>query len=380
MFHPLISATLGIGHDRLFLFPPFADARHKLTATQLSSIRKAGFDFVRLPVDPGPFLQFQGGKRDALDDIMRQRVQTILDAGLGVVVDFHPNPSSVDYAPKSLVQGIDSPLFQTYCTMLARTARLLDGMHTKRVALELMNEPAAGWSAAGYADWHAMLEKAYRTLRTDAPRLALVLSGGSNGDIEGLTNLDPRPFASDQAVIFTFHFYDPYIFTEQSGPASPANPLRNLELDVPYPASARPVDDSIDALSAWLERQHVPKMARLEDMALVRTRLTAYRLTGFNRATIKASFDSVTSWARANAISPSRIFLGEFGVPRRYGAYHGAREMERIRWLSDVRSEAEAHGFFWSIWTYSGSGGMAIVNVDVGGEIDPGTLNALGLR
>ncbi len=378
LFHPLYSADSTPGPDKQFIFPPFAAARHTLTDTQLSIIRKAGFDFVRLPVDPGPFLQFAGARRDALDDLLRQKVQMILDSGLAVIVDFHPNAyGPADYLPPALVKGADTPMFEAYCTMLARTARLLDGLHSDRVALELMNEPAVGWSRAGYAAWQAMLEKAYHAARSGAAHLTLVLSGGNGGDYDGLTYVDPAPFAKDTAIIYTFHFYEPHEFTFQSYPEGPHS---RLAADIPYPAQARPLSDSVEALTARVEKLDSSLTQRAADMAMGLADLARYKAENFSRSDMHRDFDQIASWARTHNIPSNQIFLGEFGVERRFGIYDGARDTERVRWLRDVREEAAAHGFFWSLWAYSGRGGMEITNDDAATDVDPITLSALGLR
>src|SRR5437016_13213240 len=58
-----------------FVFPPFADASRSLAREELISLRRSGFDFVRLAIDPGPFLQFKGQRRDALDAITMAQVR-----------------------------------------------------------------------------------------------------------------------------------------------------------------------------------------------------------------------------------------------------------------------------------------------------------------
>jgi endoglucanase len=376
LFHPLISAKLQPGSKTAFVFPPFADAGHQLTSGQLAAIKKAGFDFVRLPVDPGPFLQFKGTQRDALDDIMRQRLQMILGAGLAVIVDFHPIVSSVDYGPKSLLQGADTPMFQAYCDMLTRTARLLDTFHTNRVALELMNEPPTGGTADSNATWQTMAEKLYHSARTGSPNLTLIVAGGQGDGFDGLTALDPTPFKSDPAVIFTFHYYDPGVFTHQSYAGIPN--FRVVE-DVPYPSNARPITDSLAAMAVHVKNIDPTLAQQTTDIARGTAYLLNYAKEGFGAAEIQKNFDAVAAWGQKYGIPPSRIYLGEFGVIRRFENYYGAREPERLQWLGDVRHAAESHGFIWSIWSYSGSGGMEIRKTDTSDDIDQNTLKALGL-
>jgi endoglucanase len=377
LFHPLIHAPLEPGPGKRYAFPPFSNPRDRLTDAQLSVITKAGFDFVRLPVDPGPFLQFKGAQRDAVDAILRDRVQQILAAGLSVIVDFHPVTADGDYGSKALVQGIDTPLFNAYGAMLARTAKLLAALGSDRVALELLNEPPAGWNQAGFEKWQGMAEKLYRSARDAAPQLTLVLTGGSGSNYQGLPALDPAPFAKDPALIFTFHYYFPYEFTMQ---AQANNTTRSILFDVPYPSNARPMSDSLSALSAHLDQKHTSLTDKAGAIARATALLATYEAKGFDRSTIRANFDQVAVWAKTNGIPPSRILLGEFGVIRRHDIYQGARDDERAAWLRDIREEAETHGFIWSLWAYSGSGGMEITDPPDWTDIDPVTLKALGLR
>jgi endoglucanase len=362
---------------KLYVFPPYSDAKHPLTQNELAVIRHAGFDFVRLTVDPGPFLQFQGAQLDATYEILRQRVQTVLDAGLAVVVDFHPAEQDPDYGSRALVAGPDTPLFASYCTMITRTARLLDALHTDRVALETMNEPVIGGTPSADAQWQTMAEKLYHSARAASPTLTLIVAGDLAGDYQGLQALDPAPFAADPRTIYTFHYYLPYLFTYQS--MSKSNDLRTAA-DIPYPARTRPVEDSVAALRVRLDKSGETDRQKVTDANLEFKNLVQYRQANFGRGNIRDDFGKVAAWARASGIAPSRIFLGEFNAIRKYGPYDGAPDADRARWLKDVREEAEAEGFFWSIWAYRGYGGMAIVENDNTDTIDPVTLQAIGLH
>ena len=139
----------------------------------MRALRRIGFDFVRLAVDPGPFLQFKGPRRDYIDRFLMDQVSLILASGLSVIVDFHPSDMHEDYLAAALTRGVATPMFQDYLGLLARVALLLDGLQSSRVALEVMNEPPARPLA-----WAPMLWAAYSTIRSRAPRLLLVLDGG----------------------------------------------------------------------------------------------------------------------------------------------------------------------------------------------------------
>src|SRR5262249_12914543 len=72
------------------VLPPFTYADATFT-NELRALRRAGFDFVRFAVDPGPFLQWRDARRDYLERMLIGRVRQILASDLSVIVDFHPS-------------------------------------------------------------------------------------------------------------------------------------------------------------------------------------------------------------------------------------------------------------------------------------------------
>jgi hypothetical protein len=365
--HALAWAPVEPAPSRAFVFPPF-DQPLKALANELKALRRTGFDFVRLAVDPGPFLQFQGSRRDRLDDILMERVRLILSSGLAVIVDFHPSDLHGDYTADALTRGVDVPVFQAYLRLLARTAALLDRLQSRSVALEIMNEPPVT-----PARWQPMLDAAYGAIRGRAPGLLLVLDGGDEGSAAGALALGS--FRNDPAVLFSFHYYDPYQFTHQGAPWVAARYLA----DVPYPALARPLQDSLDASAALIATSDLPPSQKSRAVLDARQRLESYRKSSFDRRTIAQSFDRIAGWARDHRVPSERVLLGEFGARRQDGRIGASRDGERARWIRDVREEAEARGFAWAAWVYRGSGGFSLVRHEEGTELDPTMIDALGL-
>src|SRR5580698_6483207 len=124
MSHVMAWAAIAPGSARQFVFPPFGDVSNAQFAGELQTLRRTGFEFVRFAVDPGPFLQFQGARRDRVDRILTDRVNLILSSGLAVVVDLHPSDMNPDYTAQRLTTGTASPLFQSYLQLVERSARL----------------------------------------------------------------------------------------------------------------------------------------------------------------------------------------------------------------------------------------------------------------
>jgi hypothetical protein len=150
--------------------------------------------------------------------------------------------------------------------------------------------------------------------------------------------------------------------------------------DVPYPARARPIEESIEASTATIAGANLPPYDKQEAEEFARSRLESYRSSSFDRATIKQDFDKVTRWARAHSVPVQRVIVGEFGAMNNEQRGRATRQSERVNWFSDVREEAEAHGFAWAAWVHSGSPGFSLVKAPGSLEIDPNVVKALGLE
>jgi endoglucanase len=356
---------------KAFAFPPFVGPSYTLTPDELQALRRTGFDFVRLAVDPGPFLQFQGTRRAAVDRMLIERVQFILASGLGVIVDFHPSDLHPDYTARALTAGLQTPLFQSYLQLLRDTAALLGQLHGKRVALELMNEPPIAPGA-----WQPMLQAAYAAVRAGSPDLPLILEGGDEASAAALMKMKTTPFAADPAVRYVFHYYDPYQFTHQGASWNAARYLA----DVPYPARARPLDDSSTASAATIATLNLPAPEKSLAYQDARTRLEDYRASGFDAGTMTKAFARIADWARAQGIPPNHVMLGEFGARQTALQLAGQRARERMQWFHDVSAAAEASGFGWAVWAYRSAGGFGLARSDASDDIQPDIVEALRLN
>jgi hypothetical protein len=219
-----------------------------------------------------------------------------------------------------------------------------------------------------------MLEAAYGTARAHAPHLTLVLDGGDEASATALMAMRTAPFAADPAVLLSFHYYDPYQFTHQGASWNAARYLA----DVPYPARARPLDDSLAASAAAIAASGLAEQQKPSAYLDAEQRLESYHQSNFNADAIAARFAQIAAWARSQGISADRIMLGEFGANNTSLQSGGRRAAERAQWFHDVSHAAEQQGFSWAVWVYRG-GSFALTRDEITDEIDPGIAAALGL-
>ena len=357
-----------------FGWPAFQAERAVPTPNDLHRLAQAGFDFVRLPVDPGPFLAFEGERRAVLLGELTAAIAAVLRAGLAIVLNLHANAATHFFTPANLFGSPDAPLLPAYRGLVADLARLLSRFPQNRVALEPVNEPPQGCAAT---TWDRVQADFLKAARAAAPRLTLVATGACGSMVNGLVNLDPAPLQVYRPLLYTFHFYEPYLFSHQGAPWMVEPVYRDLNA-VPWPASA---GDLAKTLAAVRDRmrgdRERPQAERDAAYKITEAKMAEYFAAKPDRQFIERYLGEVSGWARRHAIAPGEVLMGEFGALRTDDRYVAAGARDRARYVADVRASAEAAGFAWAFWNLFD--GMGLVEDNVTRRFDPAIVAALGL-
>lgn len=330
-----------------------ASAGAPVGAEELRGLRAAGFDHVRIPVDPVALgWSPQRGPGLAQSPRLRAAIDAALAAGLDVIVDMHPSEQTKQEIERGGLWA------DGYIAMWAALARELRALPAQRVAFELFNEPGFyGWT--GGAAWSRYQQRLVAAVRAQAPGRSLIVSGRKGGSLEGLTELTPL---DDERLIYSFHYYLPYVFTHQG-----ASWMRGDRWTtaghwraVRYPAKAA--------------RAALPHTDGKVEKERARDELADYFRDGWNRERIAAQWRPLREWAQRHRV---RVHCGEFGVIR-----DGVDPVSRYRWIGDVRALAEANGWGWSVWNYADDFGLTAhsnIRGEPRGALEPAALRALGL-
>jgi len=312
------------------------------TADDIALIQSMGFDHVRLSVDPEPMVLHHRPDELPAEYIgyLDTAVKMVLDRGLAVVIDLHPNSEFKARLAK------DDSFVQEFSDFWRALARHYSTWDADRVFFEILNEPE-------FTDryrWYGVQSKVAAAIREGAPQHTMIAAGARWSNDDELVFLEPL---RDPNVIYNFHFYDPHIFTHQGAtwgvyfwhwvkgldyPSSPESAAR-VAADVP---------DAIDRLAVM-----------------------RYGLDHWDAARVNAEIAQVADWARRRAVP---VVCNEFGVYRYY-----AKPKDREAWIHDVRTALEEHGIGWTMWDYSGSFGV-VTKKDGRTVADKSTLWALGLN
>lgn len=322
----------GINITHWFRYPPNrepAALRGYLDDAALQALRQAGFDFVRLSVQPDLATQ-----RDAL----MSAVTRLEEHGLKVIVALHADDWHLETDAAQREQ-----LLATWRSLAA----ILRRASTATTLPEILNEPV-------FTDdpdaWANLQHRAMRTIRAILPDNTIVLTGADWGSVRGLLALRPE---ADSNVVYSFHLYEPAELTALG--AYRAGLDRDAMARLPFPADdaaacARVAATTKDAQTAALIRFYCDQ--------------------GWDTGRVAARIDAAASWARRNRVG---VILGEFGASQRLNA------AARLAWLAAIRTACERQPIGWALWGYDDAMGFGL-RPPAAHRFDPLLLQALGLQ
>lgn len=354
-------------------WPPYQFQRPVPTPHDLARLRASGLDFVRLPVDPGPFIAGTAAQRTELMAQLRAAIASVLEARLALVLNIQANSATHHWNPTRFYGGRDAPGLPAYRGFIADCAALLSGFDSARVALEPVNEPPQG---CGDGSWTEIQLGLLNAARSRAPRLTLIATGSCGSMVSGLEALDPKPLAGLAPLLFTFHFYEPYLFSHQGAPWMQEPVYRALNA-VPWPAREGSLDKTLAAVRLRMAQdKETPAAQKRAAYAETERVLKVYFDADPARPFIDRYLGSVKAWGTRHGIPAAQILMGEFGALRSDARYVASGAADRARYIRDVRSSAEAFGFPWAFW--NAFDGMGMIEDD-SRAFDPAIVNALGL-
>jgi endoglucanase len=283
------------------------------TRQDLVNIQSLGCDHIRLPMElfdmTGPAPDYK------LDPLFYMFIDQVIDwaeeLGLYLILDNHSFDPDDEIQPDVIDQ------------LLAVWAQLADHCKNRSdlIYYEILNEP----HAISDEVWNEMQQQAIDTIRSYDQVHTIIVSPAYWGNYE---HLQLMPDYNDSNLIYTFHFYDPFIFTTYQG--------ANLA-GVPYPYNAARMPDLPEELKGtWLEDFYI----RYPDEG--------------NDTWIQSQIDEIVQFRDDRQVP---VWCGEFGVMIPYCEIE-----DRVRWLTVVRTCLENNNIAWTMWEYGR--GMGIFEND----------------
>ncbi|HZK65142.1 MAG TPA: glycoside hydrolase family 5 protein [Puia sp.] len=196
--------------------------------TQLALMHQLGFKTLRLPVSfdhwtshVAPYRIVKPGYFAAIDSILQWAKQY----DMKVIIDNHHG--SLDDSTRAMQE---LPRLEAIWEQVAARYKNTDG---DKVFFELYNEP----HNISDAVWKQCAIKLIKTVREIAPHHTLIIGGAGWNSLSGLEKLGILP---DDNLIYTFHFYDPFLFTHQGASWAGVKETSNTGIPFPYDETAMP--------------------------------------------------------------------------------------------------------------------------------------------
>jgi len=288
----------------------------KFTRQDFVNIKSLGCDVIRLPIN----LHFMtnGDPNYTIEPLfyffLDQAVGWAEELGLHLILDNHTFDPAADTDP-----NIGDVLIRVWTQMAEHYKD-----RSNLIYYEILNEPH------GISDqlWNSIQRQVIAAIRAVDSRHTIVVGPASWNTYY---NLGYMPHYEDDNLIYTFHFYDPFLFTHQGASWTGPSMVQVTGIPFPYDANRMP-DCPTELKNTWVGSSY-----------------TSYRNEGTVRR-VKELIDIAADFQVARNVP---LFCGEFGV-----YIPNSNNADRVYWYEIVRKYLEEKNLSWTIWDYKGGFGL----------------------
>jgi endoglucanase len=289
---------------------------NKYTKKDFEQLKSLGCDVIRLPIHLHSHTSGQPNfeVNPLLFEFLDEIVGWAEDLNMHLILDNHTfDPAG--FTPLT----IDLPLLKIW----PQIASHFNGKY-KHIYFEILNEPNGITDAA----WNQIQGKVVTAIR-QVNKEHTIIVGPANWN--NYQNLKSMPVYEDKNLIYTFHFYEPFLFTHQG--ASWTTPSMSSLKDVPFP----------------YQKSKMPVFPAQLKGTWVESAFNDYGRIG-HIDYVKEQLSIAVKFAKERNVP---IYCGEFGV-----FASASPEIDRTFWYEYIRKELESQKISWTIWDYHGGFGL----------------------
>jgi endoglucanase len=308
----------------------FTDSgRQPLGERDFQQIKAAGFDHVRLPVDPEllGFSLSDASSGRVLFDFTKidDAINVARGNGLAVIFDLQPTAAFVGFMER------DPRAEAGFIGLWKHIAEHYKAGGAGKLAFEILDAPRRD---ADPMQYRSLVLETVAAIHGVSPNAIVIVDLPKDGGLDAFDGFTPL---DDRNVYYGFRFFEPFLFTRQgrkeSGYGMPLRYFRNL----PYPSHL--ADPAV---------AYAPNAA---DAIEAKKALQDYIAASWDIARVAHRIKVAADWAKA---SGRRVICVAFGVTR-----DGAPAASRYQWIADVRTALEADDISWDLWDYTDLFGIA---------------------
>jgi len=288
----------------------------KFREKDFADIKSLGCDVIRLPINLHAMTS--GAPDYTIDPLFVSMLDSAVtwaeELQLYLIIDNHTFDPAINTSP-----DVGLILTKVWPQLAERYKNRSD-----YILYEVLNEP----HGISNQLWGSIQQQTIDAIRSKDTRHTIIV--GPSG-YNSYNDLAQMPVYSDTNLIYTFHFYDPFLFTHQG--ATWVTPSMEPLAGVPFPYDPATMPPCSPALrGTWIESS-----------------LNNYSVDGTVEK-VKSLIDIAVNFKNVRNVD---IFCGEFGVyiPNSDSAC-------RVIWYQTVREYLEEKDIPWTIWDYKGGFGL----------------------
>jgi endoglucanase len=283
-------------------FDDITDIKFKKHIRQdFENMKALGCDVVRLPVEffnaTGPYPNF------TIDPMLFMFIDEVVDWAedleMYLIIDNHSFDDHVETSP-----GVLDTLMKVWPQIASHYKN-----RSNYILYEILNEPHG--NSITDENWNNIQQLTINAIRTVDKKHTIIV-GPYNWN--NYNNLYQMPVYADTNLIYTFHFYDPYLFTSVT------------DIRTPYPYDPDRMPEMPTDWDEWYQQLY-----------------NEYPFQG-NNANMKHLIDTAIKFREIRQVP---IYCGEFGANML-----NKEIVDRAAWISCVRSYLEENNIPWTMWSY----------------------------
>ena len=289
----------------------------KFTKADFENIKSLGCDVIRLPINLEGMAS--AGPDYIIDPLFYYFMDEIIDwaeaLNIYLLLDYHATSSRVFEDA-----NLEASLIAMWTQLAGRYKNRSD-----YILYEIINEP----HDISDSKWNGIQKNVLEAIRQVDTKHTIVVTPAGWGSYN---NLKYMPQYDDDNLIYSFHFYDPFLFTHQG--ASWTSPSMASLSGVPFPYDpARMPECPDDLKGTWIE-------GSLNN---------SYKNDG-TEAKVKELINIAIKFRDERNVT---IFCGEFGV-----YIPNSPPEDRVSWYGLVPGYLSENNIPWTMWDYKGGFGL----------------------
>jgi len=289
----------------------------KYTEQDFADMKELGIDVVRIPIHFDMFEENDETRK--INDIIFEYLDLACDwaekYNIHLVIDDH-SYNSGKYPDGKTVRDHLTKLWPQIVERYRNRSDL--------ILFEILNEPQLAQN-----EWVAIQKDIVSLIRSMDTKHTIVVTGADWGGLDALVKMKPYEFDN---LLYTFHYYDPFIFTHQ-GASWAGKEIEALKY-VPFPYDSK----------------RLPKVTGAAKGSWVENSLRGDYQTKGTEAGMRKQLQKAVNFSRKYNVP---VWVGEMGVYNLYAPYN-----DRVEWYKTTGKLFQEMNLAFTVWGYGTSFGI----------------------